>query len=278
MSKASEGAGYLDSNLVGPILRVEDPRNYSTDDIIKSYYREIVLIAGKFTRHNIAREDLVQEGIIGLLDAIKRWDPEKAKGNPRNFHNLAIIRIKSAMYTFFLANGGRYRFPSYMARGLIYLKQIRRLIEETHFQGDVEEVLGVLTCPDFEAWASPEAVRRVSRAKQRLSDLARSVNNDYETLVQRILETENNIQGFERESAEAIHDPEEQAANKEFVETLLQTLNPETREIISMSLEGMTLEEIGEIQGKTRQRIQQIRQKFLDILRQTRMFKGAFED
>jgi len=269
---------YLDENLAGPILKVEDPRKYSKEDILKSYYREIVLMANKYTRPNIDRVDLVSAGIEGLLDAIERWNPKKAKGNPKNFHNLAIVRIKNYMYNHFLENGGRYKIPSYMARGLNYLSQVRRVIDDSEYPGDREEVILNWESPDFEEWASPESSKKLKVKKKKIKDLAKSMNQDYEKVAEKILNAEKRIEAYEQSATEEVRNPEEIAANKEYLEDLLNSLTPETREIIKLSLEGRTLDEIGEIQGKTKARIQQIRSKFLKVLQNTRMYRSSLEE
>lgn len=269
---------YLDEKLSGPILKIEDPRKYSTEDILKSYYREIVLIAGKFTRPNIEKADLVEEGIVGLLDAIERWDPDKAKGNPRNFHNLAIVRIKNFMYNFFLRNSGKYKFPSHVARGINYLGQVRKAVEDSGFSGDVNAVLMEWENGDFEEWATEDVREKVKEKKLKIKNLAKSINKNYPATVESIMEAERKIEQYEQELIEEIYSPEDIAANREFLQSLLASLQPETRDIINMSLEGKTLEEIGEAKGKTRQRIQQIRTKFLEVLQNTRMFRSSFEE
>lgn len=269
--------GYLSERLQGPILKIEDPREYSREDILKSYYREILLIANRFTRPGIEKADLVNEGIIGLLDAIERWDPEKAK-SPKNFHQLAIVRIKNAMYDFFLRNSTHFKISINVARGLNYLDRIRRLVADADFSGDREQAILNYEYPEFEEGVSAEAARKLRRAKEKLRNLAESTNSTYEKTAARMLRISRELDDFEREVQSNVESPEALTADREFMQSMLSALNPEARDIVEMSLAGMTLEEIGEVKGKTRQRIQQIRKDVLDILRRTRMYRTSFEE
>ena len=117
----------LKTGLKGPILKVEDPRKHDVLDILKSYFREILMLARKYSRPTVDYEDLVVEGLIGLMDAIQRWDPEKSAG-AKSFHQLAIVRIKSQMFEFFLANNTMYTIPNYMPRAITLVSQIRNLV------------------------------------------------------------------------------------------------------------------------------------------------------
>ena len=131
----------LKDGLKGPIHRIEDPKKYSINEIMASYFREILFLARKYTRPTVEYEDLVVEGLIGLLDAVRRWDPSRAGGNPKAFHNLAIVRIKSNMFEYFLSNNSAYTIPNYMARGLALVDQIRRSLLSLEYNGDPHEDL-----------------------------------------------------------------------------------------------------------------------------------------
>lgn len=266
---------YLQDYLTGPILKIEDPNLYSVEDIIKSYYREIIMIANKYTRPTVEKADLIQEGIAGLIDAIKRFDMEKSKGNPRNFHNLAIVRITDAMYNLYLLNSSSYTLPGYMARGITHLNQVRKLVEGQNYDGDIEEVIKNLESPEFEAQVPKDVSAKLRERKDKIARLAESINSDYPTLVAKMLKAQLSMEEYERTGEEDYNTPENIAASREYLQDFLSSLKGDPREIMELSLQGLTLEEIGVKKGLTRQRIQQIRQEALEYLQRTRMFQSS---
>ncbi len=263
----------LKDGLKGPILRIEDPRKHETLDILKSYFREILMLARKYTRPTVDYEDLVVEGLIGLLDAIQRWDPEKSTG-AKSFHQLAIIRIKSQMFEFFLANNTMYTIPNYMARAIALVSQIRNLVNSYDYQGDPEAALLNFEAPEFEEVAPSEFSEQVTRLKGRIRNLAENSEKTYEQMVQNVLRVEQDIENFERETEFEVS-PEEVASQREFLEKFLDGLNPDARDVISLLLQGNTLEQVGEKKGFTRERARQIKEETLRFFEKTRMSKEA---
>jgi RNA polymerase sigma factor (sigma-70 family) len=263
----------LKEGLRGPILRVEDPREHDLLDILKSYFREILMLARKYTRPTVDYEDLVVEGLIGLMDAVQRWDPEKSTG-PKSFHQLAIIRIKSQMFEFFLANNTIYTIPNYMARAMALVDQIRNLVDSYEYQGDAQEALLNFEARGFEKGVPKEFAEQVRRLKERIQNLAQNSKRTYEEMVQGVLKVEQDIESFEREGELEIS-PEEASAQREFLDKLLGGLNPAARHVIALRLEGCTLEEVGSKMGFTRERARQIQDDALRFFLKTRMFKDA---
>ena len=266
----------LRNSLKGPILRIEDPEGYETLDILKSYFREILVIARSYTRPTVDYEDVVVEGIIGLLDAIKRFDKVKAKGNKRAFHNLAIVRIKSFMFEFFLANSIQYTVPNYMARAMNLVEQIRNAIRANDFTGDRQDALLNFESLEFEASLPQDRIGVFRNQKEKLQNLAGNSSQSYEEMVQNVLKVERDIENYEREEGfEA--SPEEIASQREYLEKFLEGLSPKARNVISLLLQGYTLDEAGEKQGFTRERARQIKGAALEFFQSTRMYKDANE-
>lgn len=263
----------LKDGLKGPILSIEDPRRHETLDILKSYFREILMLARKYTRPTVDYEDVVVEGLIGLLDAIQRWDPEKSTG-PKSFHQLAIIRIKSQMFEFFLANNTMYTIPNYMARAIALVSQIRSLVSAYEYRGSSEAALLNFEAPEFEEVAPTEFAAQVIRLKERVRNLAENSDKTYEQMIQNVLKVEQDIESFERETDFEVS-PEEVTAQREFLEKFLEGLKPDARDVISLLLQGNTLEEVGEKKGFTRERARQIKEETLQFFEKTRMSKEA---
>ena len=266
----------LKDNLKGPIQRIVNPHDHSTDEIMASYFREILFLARKYTRPSVEYEDLVVEGLMGLLDAIRRWDPEKAGDNPKAFHNLAVVRIKSNMFEYFLSNNSVYTIPNYMARALTLVDQIRNQLRAREYEGDPDVDLRNYEAPNFEASSPREAAERVRVLKEKIRTLAKNSDRSYEEMVANVLKVEQNIEGYENAEVDEIS-PEQEAAQRDFLGKFLKNLNPDARDVISLLLEGKTLEEVGAEMGFTRERARQIKEETLGFFQKTRMYKDAVD-
>jgi RNA polymerase sigma factor (sigma-70 family) len=271
---------YLKERLQGPILdEIIDPKDFDVDDILKSYFREILFLAGRYTRPTVDYEDLVVEGLMGLLDAIKRFDIVKAKGNPRAFHNLAVVRIKSYMFEFFLQNESQYSIPNYMSRAINLVEQIRNVVRSQEYTGDANEALLNFECEDFEKVIPETSAKRLRAVKGKLQRLANNSDKTYETMVLSVLKVERDIASYETEEGSGFAvSPEEIAGSKEFMEKFLGNLNPNARGVIEKILEGKTLEESGKEMGFTRERARQIKEDTLKYFKRTPMYKESVDD
>lgn len=274
---SSKELSYLKEHLKGEILTVTDPNAYSVEDILKSYFREVLVIARKYSRPTVEFEDLVVEGLMGLLDAIKRWDPEKAKGNPRAFHNLAIVRIKSNMFEYFLANNTMYYIPSYMGRAMSLVEQIKNMVNAIEYTGDPAQALRNFEDLAFEESVPEDYARKVRILKEKVRNLAIGFKKSYEEMVQAVLEVEQNIESFEQRDEELEVSPEEIVAQREYLDKILSTLKPDARDVLLSLIDGETLEQAGEKKGFTRERARQIKEETIDWLQKTRMYKDAIE-
>jgi RNA polymerase sigma factor for flagellar operon FliA len=269
----------LKERLEGPILdSIIDPKDYSVDDIMKSYFKEILFLARRYTRPTVDYEDLVGEGIIGLLDAIERFDIDKAKGNPRAFHNLAVVRIKSYMFNFFLANNNQYTIPNYMSRAMNLVEQIRNIISAQSNVSDPQEALLNLECPNFDETVSQEVAHKLAKVKDKLKRLASNSEKTYEHMVMSVLKVERDIENYESESDMEGSTPEDITGDREFMNKFLNNLQPTARGVMSKILEGKTLEEVGKEMDFTRERARQVRDATIKYFRQTPMYQEALEE
>lgn len=268
---------YLKERLKGPILpEIIDPKDFTIEDILKSYFREILWLAGRYQRPTVDYEDLVVEGIIGLLDAVKRFDIDKAKGNKRAFHNLAVVRIKSYMFEYFLSNNTQYTIPNYMARAMNLVEQIRGIVRSQEYTGDYDRAISNFDDPDFENSVPSETRARLRQVKERLRKLAENSDRTYEDMVLNVLKIEHDLDHHGSEEEYEIS-PEEIAGEREYLDKFLDNLNPSARSIITKLLEGKTLEEAGKEMGVTRERARQIKEDTVKYFQRTPMFREAAE-
>ncbi|KKK98716.1 hypothetical protein LCGC14_2639980, partial [marine sediment metagenome] len=213
------------------------------------------------------------------LDAVERFDITKAKGNPRAFHNLAVVRIKSYMFEFFLNNNTQYSIPNYMSRAINLVEQVRNVIRAQNYTGNSEEVLLNFECEKFEKAIPETSAKKLRSVKTKLQRLADNSDKTYETMVLAVLKVERDIANYETEERRGLADsPEEIAGEKEFMEKFLNNLNPNARGVIEKILQGKTLEESGKEMGFTRERARQIKEDTLKYFKRTPMYKESVED
>jgi RNA polymerase sigma factor (sigma-70 family) len=266
----------LRDGLRGPIINITDPAKHDPLDIFKSYFREILVIARNYARPpSVDYEDLVSEGLIGLLDAINRFDPARATSE-KAFRQLAIVRIKSAMFEFFLKNNTKYTIPNYMARAISLVDQIRTLVYSVDLIGEPEDALLNYQSEAFEKIAPEAAVLKAALLKGRVQNLAANSNRSYTEMVELVLRVEEDIQSYEAQEEYEIS-PEQLTGGREFLEKYLNNLQPAARDVIAMLLRGNTLVEIGIEKKLSRERIRQIKDKALEHLQGTRMYKDITE-
>lgn len=265
----------LKKELSGPVIPGVNPKEHSIDDILKSYFLEIVWLAGRYARPNVEVEDLVVEGLIGLLDACERFDPERNKAD-NAFHNLAIVRIKSQMYEYYLRNHHQYHIPNYMARLISLIEQIRGVINNYELQGDLNAELLRPDCSEALMKVVPQdGQKRIVYLKERIRKIAENSKSDYEEMVSKVLKMEADMESAAAEEEGTAPSPEEIIADKDFLEKFFSFLTPKAKAVLLERLKGETLRAVGEEQEFTRERARQLQQDALESFKKTRMFKEA---
>ena len=161
-----------------------------------------------------------------------------------------------------------------MARALTLVEQIRNSLSSREYAGDPEEDLLNYEAPNFDSSSPKEEAERVRVLKDKIRKLGGGSDSSYEKMVRKVLSAERNIENYETNDSEGIT-PEMEAAQRDFLEKFLTNLKPGAREVISLRLEGKTLDEVGEAMGFTRERARQIEDATLEFFHKTRMYKDA---
>jgi len=270
---------FLKDHIAAEIVKggIIDPEDHDVDEIIGSYFREVLWLARRYVRPSVEFEDLVVEGLIGLLDAIKRFDKGKSKGNRKAFHNLAVVRIKSMMFEYLLSNSSIYTVPNYMARAITLVNQARALLNAHEYGGDPLADLIDLEAPSADADIPAACVKDIRVVKEKIRRLAKNADKSYEKMVVMVLRVERDIENYENQEEETAN-PEEEVSQREFLDKFLDGLNEDARDVMKLRLGGKTLEEAGDVMGFTRERARQIEEETVTFFQKTRMYKDAIED
>ncbi|MBT3272844.1 MAG: RNA polymerase sigma factor RpoD/SigA [Spirochaetales bacterium] len=91
------------------------------NQLIIANLRFVVSLARKYSYAGIPAEDLIDEGCIGLIQAIKRYDPEKGY----HFLSYAVWWIRQAMLKSITQNGRLIRLPSHKVKELAQLERLK---------------------------------------------------------------------------------------------------------------------------------------------------------
>jgi RNA polymerase sigma factor (sigma-70 family) len=127
------------------IAHIVDSMKPSSDEekALKKYIKLILVIARKYVRQNVEYEDLIMVGVIGLVEAVRNFDPERST----NFNAYAITRIKGRMYEYCISNTTSISVPTHVGKTKAYAERMTKLLDQ-------EPVL-------FEKGLSPENIIRV---------------------------------------------------------------------------------------------------------------------
>jgi RNA polymerase sigma factor (sigma-70 family) len=213
------------------------------EKMILSNLRLVVLIAKRYMGRGLAFPDLIEEGNIGLMKAVDRYDPEKGF----RFSTYASWWIRQAIERAAINQGHLIRLPVHMMEKVNqYLSQVEQMVSEGR-EPDLEEAARKSHLPvsDF------ESLHQVLRS---IVSLDAPIGEREENSLKDILEDHN------ADSPLAMVEKKEDAQR---ISDAFLVLKPKEQRVISLRFgldgeDGMTLEEIGKILGITRERVRQI--------------------
>ncbi|MEK6709620.1 MAG: RNA polymerase sigma factor RpoD/SigA, partial [Nitrospinota bacterium] len=216
--------------------------------LVRCNLRYVVSVANRYKGFGLSLEDLINEGNIGLIHAIRRFDPDRGV----KLITYAVWWIRQAIMHAIADHTGTVRLPIKQA-GLIHKigQAYQKLRQELDREPSAEELADRLEM-------KMEDVENVLRAHRSYLSLDAPVAGSEETSYLDLLEAKDVI------SAE---DNLMQHSLEEEIDDLLRGLDPREREIIRMRFgfdgDPMTLEEIGHKIGLSRERIRQIEKKII---------------
>jgi len=232
------------------------------DRLINAYVRLVVKIAGKFKHYGLANSDLVQEGILGLMQAANRFEPEREL----RFSTYAAWWIRSFMQDYVLRNWSIVRSGSTAQRKSLFfnMRRMRAQLENKRHGANSnvidEEVAKAFNLPAAEVQGM---FARFSGGDQSLNMM---IGEDGGSEVGDFMidETAN-----PEAAVMATHDQEVQT---NWVHKAMAKLSPRERQIIidrRLVDEPMTLEQIGQKMGVSKERVRQLEARAMDKLRDT---------
>ncbi|MFQ3568751.1 MAG: sigma-70 family RNA polymerase sigma factor [Aggregatilineales bacterium] len=235
-------------------LLVQDGLN-AREHLIQANTRLVVSIAKRYMTRGVPFLDLIQEGNLGLMKAVDKYDYSRGF----RFSTYATWWIRQAITRAIADQGRTIRVPVHMSDRIRQLYKTARKLEQDNGRKPTAEEIAA------ELGMEPRKVRWMLRVSWQPLSLERPVGDDDGEFGQFI---EN----------DAIPSPAQSAYDKllrEKIEALLDTLTPREARILRLRFgllngRSYTLEEVGEKFGLTRERIRQIEGRALRRLRHPR--------
>jgi RNA polymerase primary sigma factor len=230
---------------LGKLARKGDQK--AIQKLVEANLRFVVKVANRFSGAGPSLLDLINEGNIGLLQAAKRFDPERNV----KFISYAVWWIRQAIMQMLAEQSGPTRLPLKQA-GLLY--RLRAKSEELTKRNDREPTTQELS----KALGVPvREIEEVQRVARRPVSLDSPVTEDSETA---------HLDLMADEDAPAVDHGLIERSLREEIAGLLAHLAPREREVLELRFgiaddEPMTLEDVGRQLGLSRERIRQIEKK-----------------
>ena len=235
-------------------LKVKEGSRDAREKMIRANLRLVISIAKRYTNLGVPLSDLIEEGNIGLMKGVEKFDP--ARGF--RFSTYAAWWIKQGISRAVIDQGKMIRVPVYMNEEILkYKKAIEKLTHKLKRKPFVGEIAKKLKIP-------VEKVREQERAIAKMSSLDAPIGEEGEGQVKDIIEDENIVA------------PDEHLDlffNKERTTGFLDLLNERERKILDMRFgltdgETRTLAEIADELGVSRERVRQLEEAAIKKIQQ----------
>ncbi len=232
----------------------DETRLYTRDELIEAYLPLIQSVAQALASRLPAcvdAEDLAGVGVMGLIDAIEKYDPKKCD----NFRNYARIRIKGAMLD-------ELRTLDWVPRSV---RQVASKIEQKRRK--LEQDLGRAAIEEEMAQAMDVSLERYYQLRDRAMGTGMISLEDIG--VESSSEQRSFLECLEDPDAIRPDDHSEAAEVKRALLSAIQALPERERYVVGLYyLEGLNLKEIGSVLSVTESRVSQIHTKAIRLLRQ----------
>ena len=232
------------------------------NELVTSHIRLVVKIASGFRGYGLAVSDLIQEGNIGLLEAAKRFDPER----DIRFSTYASWWILASVQEFIIRNASIIRLGSTPAQKKLFfnLRRLRAKIADNSgglmTDENRSEIASILKVP----------VEAVERMEAHISGPDKSLNMAIGGEDGSGDELQNFLVDERPNPEQNVTDTHDSAVRSRWLQDAMRTLTPREQDIIQhryLDDGRSTLADIGKDYGVTKERIRQIESRALGKLK-----------